>query len=190
MPQKIAIFASGNGSNAEHIVRHFADSPLARVELVLTNRPAAGVIERMKPLGITVSYVANDVWDNCPGAVVELLRGNDISLVALAGFMHYVSPVILNAFPNRVLNIHPSLLPAYGGKGMWGRRVHEAVIAAGESVSGATVHIVSDVMDEGEIVAQLSVDVLPDDTPDTLSQRVHLAEYAIYPLAIERLLGH
>lgn len=182
--KNIAILASGSGTNAENIARFFGEGNKIRVALVITNRKNAGVIERMNRLNIDVEYVPNSVWDNDPQQVVDLLRSRDIDLVVLAGFMHYVSPVILAAFPDRVVNIHPSLLPAYGGKGMWGHHVHEAVVAAGETESGVTVHYVTEVFDDGEIVMQQRVPVLPDDTPETLEERIHKAEYELYPRAI------
>lgn len=187
--KNIAILASGSGTNAENIARFFGEGNKIRVALVITNRKKAGVIGRMEGLGIDVEYVPNIVWDNDPQQVVELLRSRDIDLVVLAGFMHYVSPVILAAYPDRVVNIHPSLLPAYGGKGMWGHHVHEAVVAAGETESGVTVHYVTEVFDSGEIVMQQRVPVLPDDSPESLEERIHKAEYELYPRAIVAAIG-
>ncbi len=182
--KNIAILASGSGTNAENIARFFNNGSRIRVALVITNRKNAGVIDRMKPLDINVEYIPNRIWDEEPEQIVETLRSHEIELVVLAGFMHYVSPVIINAFPNRVINIHPSLLPAYGGKGMWGHHVHEAVITAGEKKSGVTVHYVDEEFDSGEILMQQVVEILPDDTPETLETRIHQAEYELYPRAI------
>lgn len=185
----IAIFASGSGSNAENLTRAFADDPAARVSLVLANRRNAGVFDRMHSLGVPCEYVANEVWDTRPKEILEMLAERGIDAIALAGFMRMISPVITSAYEGRMANIHPSLLPAYGGKGMYGRRVHEAVIAAKETRSGATVHIVTDRMDEGRILMQKEVAVLPDDTPETLEARVHGAEYEIYPAAMRALIA-
>ncbi len=182
--KKIAILASGSGTNAENIVRFFNEGNKIRVEVVLTNRQNAGVIDRMSALGIDTEYIPNRVWDEAPERIVELLQFRGIDLVVLAGFMHYVSPVILNAFPGRVINIHPSLLPNYGGKGMWGHHVHYAVVNAGETESGVTVHYVTEEFDAGEILMQERIPVLPDDTPETLESRIHKVEYDLYPRAI------
>lgn len=182
--KRIAILASGSGTNAENIAKIFNGGNRIKVVLVVTNRKNAGVVERMKPLGVETAYVPNSVWDSNPEEVVELLRRHEIDLVVLAGFMHFVDPMIVEAYRGRILNIHPSLLPAYGGKGMWGHHVHEAVVAAGETKSGVTVHYVTEEMDRGEIVMQQSVEVLPDDTPETLEAKIHPVEYDIYPRAI------
>lgn len=188
--KNIAILASGNGTNGENIARFFASGNRIRVALTLTNRRNAGVIPRMESLGIPVIYFPNSVWDNSPEEVVNALKEAEIDLVVLAGFMHYVSPVILDAFPGAVINIHPSLLPAYGGKGMWGHHVHEAVIKAGETESGVTVHYVTDEFDKGEIVMQQRVPVTPDDNAETLESKIHAAEYELYPRAIVKALGN
>lgn len=180
----IAIFASGSGTNAENIARIFNEGSRIRVALVVTNRRNAGVIGRMEALDVPVEYVPNSVWDEEPEKVVALMRERGIDLIVLAGFMHFVSPVIVEAFRGRILNIHPSLLPAYGGKGMYGHHVHEAVVAAGERESGVTVHYVTEEMDKGEILMQERVEVTPDDTPETLEAKIHPVEYSLYPRAI------
>lgn len=189
MPYKIAILASGSGTNAENIARYFAQSDVAVVDVVLADRREAGVAARMQPLGIPTFYVPGSVWKADPAKIVEFLHRRNIDIVVLAGFLRYVAPEILRAFPGRVVNIHPSLLPKFGGKGMWGHKVHEAVIEAGETKSGPTVHFVSEVMDGGDILMQQEVPVLPDDTPETLETRVHEAEYELYPRAIEKLIA-
>lgn len=182
--KKIAIFASGSGTNAENIAKIFNAGSRIRVDVVLTNRKNAGVIERMKPLDVPTIYVPNSVWDNDPEQIVQMLRERDIDMVVLAGFMHFVAPQIVRAFRGRILNIHPSLLPAFGGKGMWGHHVHEAVIAAGAQESGITVHQVTEEMDKGEIVMQARVKVYPFDTPESLEAKIHPVEYDLYPRAI------
>lgn len=187
--KKIAIFASGSGTNAENIARHFADSDKARVTLVLTNVRDAGVVGRMRALGIDTYYVPNSEWKGNPVNIADFLQTEGIDLVVLAGFMRKVDDVIVDRFRGRLLNIHPSLLPAYGGKGMYGRHVHEAVIAAGEKESGVTVHQVNEQMDEGEIVAQEKVSIDEGDTASTLEAKIHKVEYSIYPRAIEKVLG-
>lgn len=189
MPYKIAILASGSGTNAENIANYFADSDLARVALVLTNVRNAGVVSRMQNLGVDTYFVPNSEWNSNPQRIADFLEAENIDLVVLAGFMRKVSDEIVDRYRGRMLNIHPSLLPAYGGKGMYGHHVHEAVIAAGETQSGVTVHQVSEVMDGGEIVAQQSVEVAPDDTAETLEQKIHAVEYELYPRAIEQVLN-
>lgn len=182
--KKIAIFASGSGTNAENIAKIFNAGSRIRVDVVLTNRKSAGVIKRMEPLGVETIYVPNSVWDNDPQQIVDTLRARGIDMVVLAGFMHFVSPVMVDAFRGRILNIHPSLLPAFGGKGMWGHHVHEAVIASGATESGVTVHQVTEEMDRGEIVMQARVKVYPFDTPESLEAKIHPVEYDLYPRAI------
>ena len=181
----IAILASGAGSNAENIARHFRDCGDASVAIVLSNKPGALVHGRMAALGIGSMTFPNETWDAEPQTVIDCLRNHGIDLVVLAGFLRKIHPDIVSAYRGRILNIHPSLLPAYGGKGMYGHRVHEAVIAAGETRSGATVHYVTDVMDEGEIVMQQSIPVLPGDTAASLEERIHDLEFDLYPRAID-----
>lgn len=180
----IAILASGSGTNAENITKIFNQGTRLHVAIVITNREKAGVIERMQPLGVPVKYVPNDIWDNEPQQIVDILRAYEIELVVLAGFMHFVSPVIVDAYLGRILNIHPSLLPAYGGRGMWGHHVHEAVVAAGEKKSGVTVHYVTEEMDKGEILMQEEVELEEGETPESLEAKIHPIEYRLYPRAI------
>lgn len=182
--KKIAIFASGGGSNAENITRLFHQGNQIRVSVVLSNNENAGVFPRMEPLGVPVIYVPNRVWAKEPENVLQILEPYGVDMVILAGFLRTVHTDIIAAYKGRILNIHPALLPAYGGKGMYGHHVHEAVLAAGEKKSGATVHYVSEEIDGGEILMRQEVDVLEGDTPDTLAARVHQAEYSLYPRAI------
>lgn len=186
---KIAIFASGNGSNAENIVRRFQDGNALRTVIVLSDKANAGVHARMKALGVESVTLPADVWNNRPAEVIDLLERHGVELVVLAGFMRKVHPAIVEMYEGRMLNLHPSLLPKYGGKGMYGHHVHEAVIAAGEAESGATVHYVTDVMDGGEILLQGRVDVSPEDTPASLEAKVHEVEFDIYPRAIMMALN-
>lgn len=182
--KNLAIFASGSGTNAENIANLFHQGNRVRVAVVLCNRRQAGVYERMERLGVPVKYIPSSVWDSDPDQVLEALRPYHIDLVVLAGFMRKVHPAIVKAYEERMVNIHPSLLPAYGGKGMYGHHVHEAVIAAGEKKSGVTVHYVTDKMDEGAIVMQQSVDIAPGETPESLEAKIHEVEYSLYPRAI------
>lgn len=186
--KNLAIFASGSGTNAENIAKTFASGNRIRVSVVLTDRENAGVVERMKALDIPVIYFPGKVWKEEPTTIVEALKPYDIDLVVLAGFMRKVADPLIEAYPDRMLNIHPSLLPAYGGKGMYGHHVHEAVIAAGEKQSGVTVHKVNSELDKGDIVMQGILDLEPDETPESLEAKIHEIEYELYPRAIVKTL--
>ena len=180
----IAVFASGNGSNAVNLVKTFNSGNRIKVALCLTDRENAPVIEKMRELGIDTIYFPRSVWKDDPQAILDVLREHDIKIIALAGFLSFIKEDIVNAYENRILNIHPSLLPAYGGKGMHGANVHKAVIEAGDLKSGATVHVVTNDIDAGPIVVQKEVAVLPDDTPESLEAKVHELEYLIFPEAV------
>lgn len=182
--KKIAILASGSGTNAENIVRLFHEGNKIRVVTVLANRKNAGVHERMQALNVPTIYLPNSVWDSEPQKVVDILQQNEVDLVVLAGFMRKIDSVIIKAYPGRIINIHPSLLPAHGGKGMWGHHVHEAVIAAGDKQSGVTVHYVTDEIDGGEIIMQQAIDLVEGETAESLEAKVHPVEYDLYPRAI------
>ncbi|MBR6282695.1 MAG: phosphoribosylglycinamide formyltransferase [Muribaculaceae bacterium] len=186
--KRIAIFASGSGTNAENIVRYFAYSTTVQVALVITNRQTAGVIDRLRPLGIDVEYFPKAEW-RCPVCVTQQLIEAGVDLVVLAGFLAVVREPLLSSFAGHIINIHPSLLPKYGGEGMWGGNVHEAVIQAGDSESGITIHQVTAHIDGGPILAQHTCPVFPDDTPETLETRIHHLEYVHYPRVIELLLA-
>lgn len=186
--KRIAILASGSGTNAENIVRHFGGSPDVEVALVITDRRHAGVIDRLRPLGIEVEYFPREHWAR-PVEVTERLRQAGVDLVVLAGFLAIVREPLLTAFNRRIINLHPSLLPRHGGPGMWGHHVHQAVLDDGDTQSGITIHLVNSQVDAGEILAQYTLDVLPDDTPDSLAARIHTLEYAHFPTEIERYLN-
>ena len=185
----IAVFASGNGSNAVNLVKAFNEGNRIHVALCLTDRENAPVIEKMKELGVETIYFPRNVWKENPQAILEALRHRDIKVIALAGFLCFLNSKIVDAYEGRILNIHPSLLPAYGGKGMHGANVHKAVIEAGETKSGATVHVVTNEIDAGPIVVQREVAVLPDDTPESLEAKVHEVEYEIFPEAVVKTVA-
>lgn len=187
--KNLVIFASGSGTNAENIARLFHQGNRVRVAAVLCNRKNAGVYARMEALGIPVIYVPNSVWDNEPAQVVEMLKPFNPDLIVLAGFMRAIQPEIINAYPGKIINIHPSLLPKYGGKGMFGHHVHEAVIANRETRSGVTVHYVTAEIDGGEIIMQQEVEISPEDTAETLEAKIHPVEYSLYPRAIVAALS-
>jgi phosphoribosylglycinamide formyltransferase-1 len=182
----IAVFASGNGSNAENIIRYFKDNEEIRVALVLSNNKNAYVHTRAKNLGVPSYTFSKDEFDK-GDPVLQKLQEYRIDFIVLAGFLLKVPEPILKAYPQRIVNIHPALLPKYGGKGMYGDRVHKAVIQAGEKESGITIHFVNECYDEGEIIFQARCPVLPSDTPEELAQRIHKLEYEYYPQVIEKI---
>jgi phosphoribosylglycinamide formyltransferase-1 len=186
--KKIAIFASGNGSNAEQITRYFSQKESAAVCLILTNNPNAGVLERAKGLNVP-AVVFNRAEFSHTDTIKDLLLDHKVDLVVLAGFLWLVPFSILQAFHNRIVNIHPALLPKYGGKGMYGMHVHEAVIDSGDPKSGITIHYVNEKYDEGQIIFQAEVDIEPTDTPESLASKIHELEYAHFPVVIEEVLG-
>ena len=181
--KKIAIFASGSGSNAENIILYFAQKPQFCVKSVFCNVPDAYVLERAKKYRIP-SFVFNREEFRNPDKVFRQLQEQEIDFIVLAGFLWLMPSFITAAWPNKIVNIHPALLPAYGGKGMYGHHVHEAVIAAGEKESGITIHYVNDHYDQGAIIFQAKCPVLPTDTPDDLAARVHELEYRYFPQII------
>ena len=170
--KKIAIFASGSGSNAENIAGYFAAGNTARVELILTNRPDAKVLRRAEKLQIESVVFDRDTFYNSDRIVV-LMRRRQIDYVVLAGFLWLVPENLLTAYPNRIVNIHPALLPRHGGKGMYGDRVHRAVVEAGDRETGITIHRVNERYDSGDILAQYRVPVTETDTPETVAAKVH-----------------
>ena len=186
---RIAIFASGNGSNAESVMRASREGRLeADVELVLSNNPKAGVLEKAQAYEVKHSVIESSDFNSDAEyvkTVSELLDAEKINFIALAGFLKMIQPELIERYNNRITNIHPALLPSFGGKGFYGKRVHEAVLAAGCKVSGVTVHLVDKEYDRGPIVAQACVPVLDDDTPDTLAERVLIEEHKTYPDALQ-----
>ncbi len=183
----IAIFASGSGTNAENIIRYFANSETIKVEVVLSNNRQVGVHERAKRLGVPSFVFSRDEFEKGT-SVLTLLDRYHTDLIVLAGFMCKVSAPLLNAYPNRIINIHPALLPNFGGKGMYGMHVHEAVVASGAKETGITIHYVNEFYDEGTIIFQASCPVTPSDTPEEVATKVHALEYAHFPKIIEQVL--
>lgn len=185
--KKIAIFASGSGSNAENIILFFDKNPEICVNSVFCNVPGAFVLERAKKYNIP-SVVFNREELKDPDKILKELLRREIDFIVLAGFLWLIPRHITEAYPNKIINIHPALLPAYGGKGMFGERVHEAVIAAGEKQSGITIHYVNSRYDEGAMIFQAKCDITPTDTPETLAAKVHELEYEYFPKVIEDVL--
>ena len=186
-PIRLAILGSGNGTNAQQISEYFADRTDVQVACIIYNKRDAYIAERAKNLGIEARYFGKaDFYSN--GAVLEYLQAKQVDWVILAGFLWLMPEDILAAYPNRVINIHPALLPKYGGKGMYGHHVHEAVVAAGERESGITIHIVDQHYDRGTTLFQARCTVTPDDTPDTLAAKIHLLEKEYFPRVIDETI--
>jgi phosphoribosylglycinamide formyltransferase-1 len=182
---KLAILASGNGTNAQRISEYFAGNEQVSVDCIIYNKRDAYVAERAKKLGVTSHYFGRaDFYSN--GNVLRYLQEREIDWVILDGFLWLVPEDMLKAFPNRIINIHPALLPKYGGKGMYGHHVHEAVIANKEKESGITIHIVDDQYDRGLTLFQAKCSLTDADTPDTLADKIHLLEQEYFPVVIEK----
>lgn len=185
--KRIAIFASGNGSNAQRIMEHFAEHPKARVELVMSNNPQAFVIERAKSLKVpSVVFSRREFYDT--GHVTDILSVQGIDFIVLAGFLWLIPPSLLSLYAGRIINIHPALLPKYGGKGMYGMKVHEAVIGSGDRESGITIHHVNEHYDAGQIIFQARCEIANDETADTLAMKIHDLEYRYFPEIIEKVV--
>lgn len=184
----IAIFASGGGTNCENIIRYFKESEEVCTALVVSNKAEAPVLGKALKLGVPVQVVTKAEL-NDEAVMMPLLQQYAIDFIVLAGFLPLVPDFLIEAFPRRIVNIHPSLLPKFGGKGMWGHHVHEAVKAAGETETGMTVHWVTPVCDGGDIIAQYRVALSPEDSADTISEKEHVLEMKYYPLVILRALN-
>lgn len=186
-PIRLAILGSGNGTNAQQISEYFAGRDDVQVVSIIYNVKDAYIAQRAYNLGIEARYFGRkDFYQT--GAVLDYLREKQADWVILAGFLWLVPQPILDAYPQRVINIHPALLPKYGGKGMYGHHVHEAVVAAGETESGITIHIVDENYDRGTILEQARCSVTKDDTPDTLAAKIHLLEKEYFPRVIDRTI--
>jgi phosphoribosylglycinamide formyltransferase-1 len=183
----IAIFASGSGTNAENIIRFFRTHPEINIKLVLVNKSQAGVLARAKNLGIDHRVFSREEFSN-PDLFISILSDYKIDFIVLAGFLWLVPSYLIREFPDRIINIHPALLPKYGGKGMYGERVHEAVVQNGEKESGITIHYVNEHYDEGNIIFQARCPVDAGDTPQAVAEKVHALEYEWFPKVIEELL--
>lgn len=189
MTHKIAIFASGSGSNAENIIRNFSQKEGFEFPLIVSNKKDAFVHQRAKVLGIPSFTFSRDEFIE-GNSIVSLLNDYEINFIVLAGFLLKISSTILEAYPNKIINIHPALLPKFGGKGMYGHHVHQAVVDAGETQSGITIHYVNEHYDEGSIIFQATCEVLPGDTPETIAEKVHALEYLHFPKVIENLFSN
>ncbi len=184
--KKIAIFASGNGTNAKKIIDYFRESAFIKVSLIACNNPTAGVLKIANDENIPVLLIEKTEFQTT-GYVGEL-RNNNIEFIVLAGFLWKLPHILITAFQDKIINIHPALLPAYGGKGMYGNAVHAAVINARENESGITIHYVDEIYDHGQIILQVTCTVDKNETVASLSQKIHLLEHAHYPIEIEKIL--
>ena len=185
--KRIAIFASGQGTNAENIIHYFKKGRLAEVVLVLSDRKEALVLQKAKALGITaLAFTKKELYES--DYILQLLDQNKVDLIVLAGFLKLIPTALIQHFPHKIINIHPALLPDYGGQGMYGMRVHEAVSSGKEAETGITIHFVNEHFDAGEIIFQKKVALTPGDSPATIAQKVHRLEMEWYPKVIESLL--
>ena len=184
--KRLSIFVSGNGTNLQRIAEYFANNPEVEIANVVCNNPKAYSIERAKKLGIPLKMITREEFKG--EAFVKELQSLDVDLIVLAGFLWKVPEALIKAFPNKIVNIHPALLPKYGGKGFYGEHVHEAVVAAKEAQSGITVHYVNEIYDSGEIILQARVSLDEKETPDSLAAKIHKLEQAYFPVAIEQVL--
>lgn len=186
--KRIAIFASGSGSNAEEIMKRFSAHPSIEVGLMLSNNPTAFALERARRFGIPTHTFTREEFRNT-NVVLDLLQTERITHIVLAGFLWLIPDYLIERFPDRIINIHPALLPQFGGKGMFGMKVHEAVKAAGAVETGITIHLVNDRYDEGKIVFQSRCGIEPGCDPSEIARRVHTLEYEHYPRVIEEWIN-
>ena len=187
MIKNIAIFASGEGTNAQTIIDYFKSSKDVKIALIVSNKSTANVLNRAKNNNIATLIIDKHSFSET-NDVIDVLKKCNIDLIVLAGFLWMIPANLVKAFPDKIVNIHPSLLPKFGGKGMYGMNVHKAVIAAKEKESGITIHFVNEEYDKGKIISQHACDVLENDSAEDLVKKIHLLEHEFFPKAIERLL--
>ena len=184
-PVKIALFASGTGSNVETIIRYFEHNSAVEIVFVLSNKAEAPIVNKAKSLGVRVLTCTNRDVENA-SYLLDLCRSEQIQYIILAGFLRKIPDTLIAAYPEKIFNIHPSLLPKYGGAGMYGKHVHQAVKEAGETETGITIHYVSEEFDSGRIIAHYSVLLTEDDTVDSIQEKVHQLEHRYFAKTIER----
>ena len=185
--KRVAIFVSGTGTNCENIIRYFAGNEVVNIALVVSNKSDAPALEKARRLGVPTEVVSKSQLSDS-SFMLPLLRERDIHFIVLAGFLLMIPDYLIAAYPRCIINLHPSLLPKFGGKGMYGHRVHEAVKAAGETETGMTVHYVTGECDGGEIIAQYKTAISPEDTPEDIAAKENLLEMRYYPLVIKQVL--
>jgi len=184
--RNIVIFASGNGTNAQRLIEHFRGRRDARIALLVSDNPKAFALQRAQQAGVETLVVKRSQLGT-EGFIGEL-KSRGTGLIVLAGFLGLIPKALIEAFPRRIVNLHPALLPKFGGKGMYGRHVHEAVLDAGERESGITIHLIDEHYDQGVMLLQASTEVLPGDTPESLAERIHALEYECLPICIDSLV--
>jgi phosphoribosylglycinamide formyltransferase-1 len=183
----IAIFASGSGTNAQNMIEYFRDHPAIHISLIISNRSDAYVLKRAENENVPYVMLSGNDWKE-NGKASQVLRNFGIDFIVLAGYLRLLPYWLIKKYPGRIVNIHPALLPNYGGKGMHGEHIHKAVIASGDKQSGITIHYVNEDYDKGDIIFQTRCPVLPSDTPDSLAERIHELEYEHYPRVVEELV--
>ncbi len=184
---RLAVFASGEGTNAENLIRYFENHSGARVVLVVSDKENARVIAKAKRLHVPVHVLSSD--EVCSGKrLMEVLKQSGINMIVLAGYLRKIPGDVIEHYPKKIINLHPALLPSFGGKGMYGMKVHEAVIRSGIKESGITIHYVNEHYDEGEIIFQKSIPVETNDTPDSLQKKIRALELKYFPEVIEKLI--
>ena len=186
--KRIAIFASGSGTNAENIIHYSRQKTSFEVVKIYCNKPTAGIIEKASKLDIPIEIFSRNIFYNS-NYIVNDLKRNNIDFVILAGFLWLIPESLLLGFEDKIINIHPALLPKFGGKGMYGMKVHEAVKETGESKTGITIHKVNKEYDKGEVIFQASCNVLDTDSPDEIAHKVHELEYAHFPKVIDDFMN-
>ena len=189
----IAIFASGSGTNAQNLIEYFnlnkrCDFSHVNVAVVICNKTNAPVIERAKKMGVPAVVLKKEELTTTPQVLLQTLKEYKIDYIVLAGYLQMIPLELIKEYPDKIINIHPSLLPAYGGKGMYGRHVHEAVVASGEKESGITIHLVDEVYDSGRILFQARCHINLGDTPEILAAKIHQLEYEHFPCIIEEYI--
>ena len=185
----IALFASGNGTNAERLINYFSDSKQVKIKLVITNNENAGIVEKAIFYKKNLQLISKATLTEYTDQFIDFLKTEEVDLIILAGFLLKIPKQLVVAFPNRIINIHPSLLPKFGGKGMYGKLVHEAVIKSGEKKSGITIHYVNEEYDEGKIILQQSCEISDNETVNTLEKKIHELEYTFLPIAVEEVIN-
>lgn len=185
--KNIAIFASGEGTNAQNIIDYFKNHPSIKVRLVVSNKPDANVLKRAKNASVA-SYVTEKTSFNKTDELLRTLYSFHIDFIILAGFLWKIPAHLINGFPGKIINIHPSLLPKFGGKGMYGMHVHKAVVEAGEKYSGISIHFVNENYDEGQLISQYRCEISATDTAENVAQKIHQLEKKYFPSEIERVI--
>lgn len=184
----VAIFASGAGTNAENLFNYFANNPNIKIKLVVTNNPEAGIVQRAEKYKKTVHIISKSSFDKYTHQFIEFLKLENIDLIVLAGFLLKIPNAFIKAFPNKIINLHPSLLPKYGGKGMYGAFVHQAVLSNKEKESGITIHYVNEEYDKGEVILQAKCTIHEKESIESLAQKIQQLEFEYLPKAIETFL--